>query len=68
MSHHHTTGRVQRVTKEVIQAGKAREMVPANHAMTEDQVAVALEDLIRQDHIRLIFDDFQKKYLDYLKE
>ncbi len=68
MSKHHTTGRVARVTKEIIKAGKAREMVPANHAMTEEQVASALEELVRKDNINMVFDKFKIKYLDYLKE
>jgi hypothetical protein len=68
MSRHHTTGRVQRVTREIIKAGKARDMVPANHAMTDAQVAVVLEDLIRKEHIALVWEDFKTKYLDYIKE
>lgn len=68
MSRHHTTGRVVRVTREIIRVGKARDMVPANHAMTDEQVAAALEDIIRKDHINMVWVDFQAKYLDYLKE
>jgi len=68
MSRHHTTGRAARVTKEIIKAGKAREMVPANHAMTDEQVAARLLDLVTRDHIDMVFDKFQSKYLDYIKE
>lgn len=68
MSRHNSTGRVVRVVREIIKAGKARDMVPANHAMTDEKVAVALEDLIRRDHINMTWSLFQVKYLDYLKE
>lgn len=68
MSKHHYTGRAARVTKEIIKAGKAREMVPANHAMNDEQVAVALEEIVRKDHINMVFDKFNAKYLDYMKE
>jgi len=62
----HTTGRVGRVVAAIVKAGKARVYVPANHAMNDDQVRAALEELIRKDHIALVYNEFEKKYLDYL--